>query len=258
VKKPDKPVVLKLIARSKPIGDVTGPLRDGESPLSDNAVAGPTVSVPIAATCQPSKVCVGDCYAASNRMATPEAIAKQFRVQHSMDADPVAFAERVVGEYDRRGLTYLHWNGVGDLSPAAVAAINHIIATRPDVALWIVTRVASLAAQIEHGDRAFIHFSLDKSSLGRRDEFLALKPKSRNYFFSYQCEVGEVPPSGAELGASVIFFRRYKPTAGANLADPSVCPLNKLADCTGACAACRRCFNSAAVSMRSAFDPPAA
>lgn len=246
----EKPVVLKVIARSHAIGDSTGTLKDNESPLSDNAVAGPTISVPIAATCQPSKVCAKDCYAASNTQATPDSIAKQYRVQHSMEADPVAFAERVLREYDKRKLTYLRWNGVGDLSPAAVAAINHIIKTRPDVTLWIVTRVPRVAAQIEHGPNAYIHFSLDRASLDRRDAFLAALPKSRNYFFSYQCERDEVPQEGKDLGASVIFHRRYKPADGANTADPAVCPLNTLEDCTGACNACRRCFNGEAVSMR--------
>jgi hypothetical protein len=247
--KSDKPIVLKLITRSHPIGDATGVLRDDESPLSENALAGPTVSVPIAGTCQPSKVCVADCYAASNRMATPEAIAKQYRVQHAMDARPVAFAKRIIREYDRRKLTYLRWNGVGDLTPAAVRAINHIITTRPDITLWIVTRIPELAAQVKHGPNAYLHFSLDKATLDRRDRFLALGPKNHNYFWSYQCEKDEVPPRGTHR-ASVIFHRRYKPATGSDLTDPAVCPLNTLDDCTGACNACRRCFNGLAVKMR--------
>ena len=246
----EKPVVLKVIARSTAIGDATGALKDNEIPLSDNAVAGPTISVPIAGTCQPSKVCAKDCYAASNTQATPESIAKQYRVQHSMEADPVAFAERVIREYDKKKLTYLRWNGVGDLSLAAVASINQIIKTRPDITLWIVTRIPHVAAQIEHGPNAYIHFSLDRASIDRRDAFLAVPPKSQNYFFSYQCEKGEVPPDSRSLGVSVIFHRRYKPAAGSNIADPATCPLNTLADCTGACNACRRCFNGVAVAMR--------
>ena len=248
--KNNKPVVLKVISRSHAIGDAAGTLRDEESPLSNNAVAGPTIEVPIAATCQPSKVCVKDCYAASGPQAVPHNIAKQYRVQHAMEADPAAFAERVLREYDKRKLTYLRWNGVGDLSPAAVDTINHIIKTRPDVTLWIVTRIPHVAAQIEHGPNAYIHFSLDRASLDRRDAFLAVPPKSQNYFFSYQCERDEVPQQGRDLGASVIFHRRYKPAVGSNVADPSVCPLNTLADCAGACNNCRRCFSGAALAMR--------
>jgi hypothetical protein len=249
MKTDSKPAVLKVVARSWPIGETAGPLRDKETILTENRVAGATVDFPIAGTCQPSKVCVRDCYAASNLMATPEAIAKQWRRQHSMDADPVAFAERVIREYDKKCLTYLRWNGVGDLTPAAVSALNHIIGTRPDITLWIVTRIPELAAQVAHGPNAYLHFSLDKTSLDRRDRFLALEPKNANYFWSYQCERDEVPPRGTHR-ASVIFHRRYKPVTGSDLMDPAVCPLNTLDDCTGACNACRRCFNGEAVRMR--------
>lgn len=248
----DRPVVLKPIARSSAVGDAVGCLRDDECPLSENSVSGPTISVPIAGTCQPSKVCVRDCYAASNHMATPEALAKQYRVQHSMEADPIAFAGRVVAEYDKRGLTYLRWNGVGDLTPSSVAAINHIIATRPDVTLWIVTRLPEMAAMIEQGPNAYVHFSLDGSSLERRERLRSLQPKTTNYFWSYQCGRDEVPPS--DLGVSVLFHRRYKPAAGSDTTDPATCPLNTLTNCVGACAACRRCFNGDAVRMRLAAE----
>lgn len=253
-----KPAVLKVIARSHPIGDATGVLRDDESPIGNNNVAGAAIDFPIAGTCQPSKVCVRDCYAASGSQAVPHNIAKQYRVQHSMEADPVAFAERIIREYDRRKLTYLRWNGVGDITPAAVTALNHIITTRPDITLWIVTRIPELAAQVIHGPNAYLHFSLDKATLDRRDRFLALGPQSANYFFSYQCEKDEVPPSGTQLQASVIFHRRYKPATGSDLTDPAVCPLNTLDDCTGACNACRRCFNGEAVKMRQDIAAPAA
>lgn len=256
MKSDSKPSVLKVVARSWPIGETAGPLWDKETILTENRVAGATVDFPIAGTCQPSKVCVRDCYAASNMMATPEAIAKQWRRQHSMDADPVAFAERIIREYDRRKLTYLRWNGVGDLTPAAVSALNHIIGTRPDITLWIVTRIPELAARVAHGPNAYLHFSLDKATLDRRDRFLAHGPQSANYFFSYQCEKDEVPPSGTQLQASVIFHRRYRPATGSDLTDPAVCPLNTLDDCTGACNACRRCFNGEAVRMRREAPPP--
>ena len=250
MKTDSKPAVLKVIARSWPLGETAGPLRDKETILTEDRVAGATVDFPIAGTCQPSKVCVRDCYAASNMMATPESIAKQWRRQHSMEADPVAFAERVIREYDKKRLTYIRWNGVGDITPAAVHALNHLIATRPDIALWIVTRIPELAAQIEHGPNAYIHFSLDRTTLDRRDAFLDAQPKNANHFFSYQCEKDEVPPQGKDLGVSVIFHRRYKPAPQANLTDTAVCPLNTLADCAGACNACRRCFDGTAVAMR--------
>lgn len=257
----EKPVVAKLIARSRPIGQQTGLLDTGERILSRNAIAGATLDVPIEGTCKPSKTCVKDCYAASSRQAMPRMLAHQYRVQHSMDADPAAFAQRVMAEYDNLGLTYLRWNGVGDLSESAVHTINWIGQNRPDAVLWVVTRKPELAARIEHFPNIYVHFSLDSSSLDRRDQFLALQPRSRNYFFSYQCERDELPP--ANVQASVVFHRRYKLVKGSDPANPALCPLNLLTDCTDACANCRRCFNGKAVetrdipagmSTRTAFD----
>ncbi len=224
-------------------------LRPGESPLSRNAVAGATVEVPIEATCSPSKVCVGDCYAASGPQAIPHNIAKQFRTLRSMEADPQGFAERIAAEADRIGAGHIRWNGVGDLTPAAVIAIHALARLRPDLPVWVVTRIPELAARVGSFPNVFVHFSLDRASLDRRDAFLRAGPRTANYFFSYQCAADEVPPSGRELGVSVIFHRRYKPAKGSDLADPALCPLNVAESCVGACAACRRCFNGEAPRM---------
>ncbi len=257
----EKPVVAKLIARSRPIGLTEGLLKEGERILSNNSIAGATLDVPIEGTCRPSKTCTKDCYAAYSRQAMPRMLAHQYRVQHSMEADPVAFAQRVMEEYDRLGLTYLRWNGVGDLSEAAVQTINWIGQNRPDATLWVVTRKPELAAKVQHFQNVYVHFSLDSSSLDRREKFLALQPLSRNYFFSYQCERDEIPP--ANVQASVVFHRKYKLVEGSDPSNPALCPLNLLTDCTGACANCRRCFNGKAVEMsdlpaglsvRTAFD----
>ena len=248
------PVVSLLLPRSRAVRDAGGEaLRPGESPLSRNAVAGATIEVPIEATCSPTKVCARDCYAASGPQAVPHNLARQYRVLRSMRADPIAFAELTAKELERGRHGHLRWNGVGDLTEEAVVAINHLARIRPQTPIWVVTKIPELAAKIEHADNVFVHFSLDASGVERRSAFLGLRPKSRNYFFSYQFASDEPPRRGADLGASVLFYRRYKATqAGADLADPALCPLNTLADCAGACGACRRCFNGDAVTMRGA------
>ena len=230
-------------------------LRSDESPLSRNAVAGATIEVPIEATCSPTKVCAADCYAASGPQAIPHNLAKQYRVLRSMEADPIAFAERVARELVRGRHGHLRWNGVGDLSPGAVIAINHLARICPAIPIWVVTKIPRLAALIEHAENVFVHVSLDASGAARREEFLSLRPRSNNYFFSWQCAKGEVPPRGEVLGASVVFHRRYRPAEGSPLDDPALCPLNTLPDCAGACAACRRCFNGEAVAMRLRHPP---
>ena len=95
----------------------------------------------------------------------------------------------------------------------------------------------------------FVHFSLDRGSMARREQFLKAKPQSSNYFFSYQCEADEVPSPQVLSKVSVLFFNDYKLTCDPEtLPAAIVCPLNGSPDIRGACETCRRCFNGAAVN----------
>lgn len=243
-----EPVVSLLTKRTRvALEGYDTALSPTERVLSPNAVTGWSVNVPIEATCQPSKHCASTCYAASNLMAATPALLRQARVLRAMREDPAAFAKRVCDEYDALGLTFVRWNGVGDLDEAAVEAINWIGANRPDVVVWVVTRIAQHAAKIAHAPGVFVHFSLDATSRMRRLDFLSKAPLNKNYFFSWQCERGEVPPENH--GASVVFAHRYKVAEGVDLGAAS-CPLNGANDCAGMCSKCRRCFNGEAVRLR--------
>ena len=113
---PRVPVVSLLAKRTlATLKDYDAELSPTERVLSSNAVTGWSVNVPIASTCHPSKVCASSCYAASNLMAATDALRRQWRVLLAMRRDPVAFARRVCAEYDALGLTFVRWNGVGDL-----------------------------------------------------------------------------------------------------------------------------------------------
>lgn len=70
---------------------------------------------------------------------------------------------------------------------------------------------------------------------------------SVNFPIARTCAPKEVYPAQS---ASVIFFDRYKPPAGAPMALESICPLNTLADISSTCEACRRCFDGSAVAHR--------
>jgi hypothetical protein len=219
-----------------------------ESVLSYNKVTGYSVNVPIAETCRPTAMCMKTCYFASGAPSWSNALRHQRKVYETMKTDPQGFAERVALEYDRLGLSFLRWNGGGDLFRENVEAINYLGRARPDIILWLVTRIPSWAAQVDHAPNVFIHFSLDKHSLGRRREFLALKPKSRNYFFSYQCDKGEVPPLENLQHVAVMFFDNYQPTTDLKqFPQEIVCPLNTVDDISDVCVRCRRCFDGAAV-----------
>jgi len=240
----------QVISKSESIfqSETAQPIGSYDSALSFNKVTGYSVNVPIATTCQPTAVCIKTCYFAVGAPSWSNSLRHQAKVYASIKANPLAFAERVALEYDNLGLTFLRWNGGGDLFPESVDAINHLGRIRPDIVLWVVTRIPEYAAQIDQLENVFIHFSLDKASIARRAQFLKLKRRSRNFFFSYQCESGELPDPQRLGHAAVLFFDNYNSSGGLKRFDKEIiCPLNKKEDISGTCVKCRRCFNGDAV-----------
>ena len=216
--------------------------------LSFNKVTGYSVNVPIASTCRPTATCLETCYFAKGAPSWTNSLKHQAAVHNLIIHDPKSFAERVALEYDQLGLTFLRWNGGGDLFAESVSVINYLGRIRPDIVLWVVTRIPELASQIDHSPNIFIHFSLDKNSLKRRSKFIQLKPRSKNFFFSYQCEPSEFPNSNEIGNASVLFFDSYRLKGNVRkYGKEIVCPLNGMEDISETCGKCRRCFNGDAV-----------
>jgi hypothetical protein len=211
--------------------------------LSFNKVTGYSVNVPIAATCRPTATCLQTCYFATGAPSWPNSLRHQAAIYDSIRLDPKAFAERVALEYDQLGLTFLRWNGGGDLFDESIAVINHLARMRPDIVLWVVTRIPQLAAMVEHFDSVYIHFSLDRDSMPRRAQFLKANPRNRNHFFSYQVAPDEVPPKSITKQVSVLFFNNYEPTCDPKELTDVLCPLNVSPNIVGVCETCRRCFN---------------
>ena len=82
----------------------------------------------------------------------------------------------------------------------------------------------------------------------RREQFLRLKPRSKNYFFSYQCEPDELPDPQRLGQAAVLFFDNYRPTGSVKrYGKEIVCPLNGKDNITETCVKCRKCFDGEAV-----------
>lgn len=224
------------------------PLGSYETVLSFNKVTGYSVNLPIASSCQPTASCLKTCYFATGAPSWSNALRHQMAVEATIKSDPKAFAERVALEYDRLGLSFLRWNGGGDLFPESIDAIHYLATKRPDVVLWVVTRIPELAAEIAHLPNVYVHFSLDRSSMARKEKFLRIKPKTRNFFFSYQAEPEEQVPFSIVEKVSVLFFNNYHPSwTKRQLNHPVVCPLNRAANIAGVCETCRRCFDGAAV-----------
>lgn len=247
-------LVPKLIVRTrKVVGPYAKVLNAKESMLSGNRVTGFSINFPIAETCSPTKVCANTCYFARDSTTWPASLKKQYRVYNTVRSDPVAAAARLAAEVQRRlqrgTLSFVRWNGGGDLFPESVQCLNAFAILCPTTPVWVVTRVPTLAALIDQLPNVFIHFSLDRHSLDRREAFESLRPRSTNYFFSYQCDRGEEPSPHQLGGISVLFYHCYKPPERLpRVAKGVVCPLNTEPDIRGVCEWCRRCFNGSAVA----------
>ena len=240
-----------IIEKTRALSDAedAGLLGSYENALSYNKVTGFSVNVAIAETCRPTAMCMKTCYFASGAPSWSNSLRHQRKIHASIKDDPAAFAQRVALEYDRLGLTFIRWNGGGDLFAESVATINYLARIRPDMTLWVVTRIPEWAVLIDDLPNVFVHFSLDKHSLSRREEFIKLKPKSPNYFFSYQCDKDEIPDANQLLHVSVLFFDNYAPTTDLKHYDAEVvCPLNVATDIRNTCERCRRCFDGKAVN----------
>lgn len=218
-------------------------LEPGEDPFSNNRVTGHSLNVPIIGTCMPTVVCAATCYFACGPSTWTASLKKQHRLMNSIKVDPRGVAERIVKSARRKRLTFIRWNGGGDLFEESVACIDFVAVAMPDVPQWVVSRIPALASRITPRDNVYLHFSVDRSSWNRLDEFRGLVPAGLQWFWSYQCDKGESPTSGDV--APVIFRDGYDPKGAALYGND--CPLNSSEDISNVCEGCRRCFDGGAV-----------
>ena len=214
-------------------------LADGENPFSTNKVTGHSLNYPIAVTCSPTKVCVTTCYFGRGPSTWTPSLRKQWRLYNSTFSDPISTAKLIARYAKKMRLSFVRWNGGGDLFGESVECINAAAELMPDVPQWVVTRLPHHAVNIEPAQNVYVHLSVDRRSW---DRVRGMKEYAGNWFWSYQCDAGEFPQKSL---APVVFYDRYdlqgEPT---NVDD---CPLNVADDIRGACESCRRCFNGDAV-----------
>lgn len=228
---------------------------DNFDPFSNNKVTGASINFPVTETCQPSRVCANTCYALRGPITWSPSLKKQ-QLNFLVCKNNTAHFSNVIIDTCRKKIKrdpnfFLRWNGVGDLFDEAVDALLHINKAIPQLPIWVVTRKPRQALRLADVNNLWIHFSLDNSSMPRREEVLSLfKNRPNNLFFSYQAdknEVLKVIPSDI----SVLFFDSYKIKGNEKFIDnPALCPLNVQEDIEGACRNCRRCFNGAAQEIR--------
>jgi hypothetical protein len=211
-----------------------------ENPFSTNKVTGHSLNYPIATTCTPTKVCVQTCYFGCGPSTWSASLKKQWRLYNSTLADPQRTAALIAGWAIRLRLSFVRWNGGGDLFKESVECINAAAPLMPGIPQWVVTRLPQHAVNIEPAPNVFVHFSVDKGSWIRA---AAMRQYQGNWFWSYQCDAGEFPEKSL---APVVFYDHYDP--GRERLNGDDCPLNAADDIAGTCAKCRRCFDGAAVA----------
>lgn len=217
-------------------------LRPDENPFSTNKVTGHSLNFPIIGTCTPSPVCSETCYFAKGPSTWPASLAKQHRLLNAMRANPVNLAMQIVTYARRLRLTFVRWCGGGDLVEETPACIDSVAVAMPTVPQWVVSRKPELAATLTPRPNVYLHFSVDGSSWDRLERFRRLAPVDLNWFWSYQCDSGEVPRAGV---APVVFRDGYDLDGSDATGDD--CPLNLSDSIVGICEQCRRCFDGTAV-----------
>jgi hypothetical protein len=212
-------------------------LAPDENPFSTNKVTGHSLNFPIIGTCRPSKVCVETCYFSRGPSTWTASLDKQHRLLNSLEADPAGLAQRIAKSATRMRLTFIRWCGGGDLVEATPACIDAVACLLPSIPQWVVTRRPEIACLITQRPNVWVHFSVDRTSWDRLEEFRRLAPAGLQWFNSYQCDKGEVPPAGI---APVIFRDGYDLAGSATVEGD--CPLNLSESIAGVCEGCRRCF----------------
>ena len=236
--------VRNLARKKQGSSDILG---DTEDPFSANKVTGYSLNFPIVGTCTPTVVCGERCYFAKGPSTWTASLAKQHRLLNAVRSDPTRVAAMIAASAKKRRMSFVRWNGGGDLFPESVVCLDLVAVELPDLPQWVVTRLPELASYVTPRDNVFVHFSVDRSSWPRLEEMRRLSPAGLKWFWSYQCDVGEVPPHPDV--AAVIFRDGYDPKGSELLAND--CPLNAADSIVRICESCRRCFNGEAVRVAS-------
>lgn len=226
-------------------------LRNDEDPFSTNKVTRWSLNVPIIGTCMPTEVCSETCYFATGPSTWTASLKKQHRLMNAIEANPHRVADMIVESASRKRMTFIRWNGGGDLFPEILPCIDRVAVLMPDTPQWVVSRKPLLASRITPRGNVWVHLSVDRSSWPRLAEMRELSPRSLQWFWSYQCDKGEQNVPGSV--APVIFRHNYE--LDGEEATENDCPLNTSDSIVRICETCRRCFNGEAAERAKRCHP---
>jgi hypothetical protein len=227
-----------------------------ENICSQNTKTGASINFPVGClkpigTCWPSSVCKTVCYGAmAGKPITWEASLKKYiRVYRYFLITPAKeIADRIHTEYVRRKMTFLRWNGVGDLFPESAAVILQMTKRHPEDILLVVTRKPEMVSLIPRtAENLYLMFSLDGSDESKKRKINVLNRRHPRLYFSFL----RLDPDENTMGARIVFnVQQAKKIMPYD--DPvTVCPVD--ADkipVKGACVKCRKCFNPTVLDGR--------
>jgi len=213
---------------------------------SSNAKTGFSINFPLgpSGTCRPSPVCSETCYGAmpGKPITWEKSILKYWRVyRYFLEANPDEIAERIHEEYIKRGMTFLRWNGVGDLFPESAAVISSLSRRHPDDVLLVVTRKPEMVSLVPSHDaeNLYLMFSLDGSNDSKRRKAIVSRYKYPRLYFSFLRRFANEDTLGARIVFNAQQSKKILPYD-----DPiTVCPVDAdKVPVKGACTKCRKCF----------------
>jgi len=237
--------VQKLIQKTKDV-EIQGlkALEPKENICSFNTKTGWSLNFPISKTCQPTKICSKVCYGTRlNRPITwNNSLAKNLRLyEYFLKTPTQVIVDRIYKQYVSKKMTFLRWNGVGDLFPKAIEVINRLVTQHEDVVLWVVTKkVKEALALTRNATNLYIMFSLDSDPQSKIKKSQVLEARHPRIYFSFL----RTDSREDTLGAQIIFNMQQKKKDLPFEDLLRCCPVDagKL-ETKDACQSCRKCFS---------------
>jgi len=234
-----------LAAKTKQIIAATPWRALGENICSQNTKTGWSINFNITQTCHPTKMCSEYCYGAmSDRPITwKNSITKYVRNYNLFrKTDPQLITNKIYKEYIARHMTFLRWNGVGDLFPESTDVMNRLVTQHPDAVVWCSTRnVGEVRKCSREATNLYLMFSLDNTLQSRqRKAIMDAIDHPRVYYSFLRTEENDDC-----MGARIVFNLQQKKDILPFDDERTVCPVDSdRMPVKGACKECRRCFNS--------------
>ena len=241
-------IVSDIIKRQRILEKKLKKLKPTDHICSGNLKTGYSINFPIYKTCVPTKICASTCYGAikGRPITWVNSLTKQMKIYHwFMETDPEIIADKIHKEYVAHKMTFLRWNGVGDLFKESVDVINIISEKYSDDVLWVVTRLPEWAAKINRkAKNVYIMFSLDSDPKSRERRTKMKRHRHPRLYYSYLRFNKDEDTMGARIVFNAHQMKKQLPYD-----DPkTVCPVDAgIIPKKNACENCRKCFSEKAL-----------